>query len=249
MTIAHGLMLAIAGLWAGAQNALAGGGSFITIPALMAVGLDARAANVTSSVALYPGQVATGYAGRRNIQDTDRLSFRAMCIIGALGGLVGAALLLLTPGATFQRLLPWLVLFATLLFAWSAFRGNRPGTAKAQASRLTGVLMQAGISIYGGYFGGGLGFITMASLALLGLSPRPAAAVKNALAAVINTTSLAVFVFSRSLAWLPAVILACGALVGGLLGASMVKRIPERILRMVVVIIGAALTVGLFLTQ
>ena len=108
-------LLFIAGTWAGAQNALAGGGSFITIPALMLAGLDARSANITSSVALYPGQVATGYAGRAMIEDASMLSFRMMCVIGATGGLLGALLLLWTPSNVFKSILPWLVLFATCM--------------------------------------------------------------------------------------------------------------------------------------
>lgn len=237
-------LLGIAGLWAGAQNALAGGGSFITIPALMLAGLDARAANITSSVALYPGQVTTGIAGRRLIAGAPVLSFAAMCAIGAIGGGIGALLLLLTPAATFESLLPWLVLFATMMFAWSAF--GRAGT-QGRAPTWFAMLLQGAISVYGGYFGGGLGFMMVASLTLIGLSSRPASATKNALAAVINTTSLAVFLFSPSLVWIPAALLAGGAIIGGFVGAWALRRIPERALRIVIVGIGTLLTIGLFI--
>lgn len=246
MSVGQGALLMAAGLWAGGQNALAGGGSFITIPALMLVGLDAKAANITSSVALYPGQVATGWAGRAMITDTQALSFRAMCALGAIGGGLGALLLVFTSSATFEALLPWLVLFATLLFAWSAF-GRQPGGSGAKGvSTPVAVLMQGAISVYGGYFGGGLGFMMVASLSLIGQSARSASATKNALAAVINTTSLLVFVFSPSLLWIAALLLALGAIVGGLVGAWLLQHIPERFLRIVVVVIGAMLTIGLF---
>ena len=242
-------LLFMAGLWAGAQNALAGGGSFITIPALMLAGLDARSANITSSVALYPGQVATGYAGRKLIEDASMLSFRMMCAIGATGGLIGALLLLWTPSDTFKSMLPWLVLFATCLFAWSAFRGVGSAGKRKLPPTAVAVFLQGAISIYGGYFGGGIGFMMAASLGLQGLSTRPASATKNALAAVINTTSLLVFLFSPGLVWLPAVLLALGAITGGLVGAWMLRRIPEKVLRALIVVIGICLTIGLFMTQ
>ena len=242
-------LLFIAGLWAGTQNALAGGGSFITIPALMLAGLDARSANITSSVALYPGQVATGLAGRRLIESAETLSFKTMCVLGAGGGLIGALLLLWTPSDLFKSMLPWLILFATGLFAWSAF-GRGPATEKRQPiSTAAAVVLQSAISIYGGYFGGGIGFMTVASLGLMGLSARPASATKNALAAVINTTSLLVFLFSPSLVWKPAVLLGAGAVLGGLLGAWVVRRVPEKMLRVVIVLIGIVLTIALFVTR
>lgn len=242
-------LLFIAGIWAGTQNALAGGGSFITIPALMLAGLDARSANITSSVALYPGQVTTGYAGRTLIEDADMLSFRMMCVIGATGGLLGALLLLWTPSDTFKSMLPWLVLFATCMFAWSAFgRGSRIEKRKLPPTAVA-VFLQGAISIYGGYFGGGIGFMMAASLGLMGLSTRPASATKNALAAVINTTSLLVFLFSPGLVWMPALVLAAGAIVGGLAGAWLLRRVPEKILRILIVVIGICLTIGLFVTR
>lgn len=239
------LLLLVAGGWAGAQNALAGGGSFITIPALMLAGLDARAANITSSVALYPAQLATGFAGRDLIDDGGAIPFRWMCIIGAAGGAAGAILLLLTSSATFERLLPWLILFATLVFAWSAFRnGTRPDVHQAPAWAI--VMMQSGIAVYGGYFGGGLGFMMVAALNLAGLAPRKASATKNMLAAVINTSSLLIFVGSSALDWSLAGILTVGAVSGGLLGTWLLKRIAENLLRFLIIGIGVALTVVLF---
>src|SRR5271169_834589 len=115
------LLLLAAGLWAGVQNALAGGGSFVTLPVLILSGIDARAANITSTIALFPGQVTTGLAGRKMVSGAERLSFRAQFVISLAGGVVGALLLLATPPSFFARLVPWLVLFATTIFAWGSF--------------------------------------------------------------------------------------------------------------------------------
>src|SRR6201991_3427010 len=118
-------LLLIAGLWAGLQNALAGGGSFITLPALIVSGMSPLAANITSTVALFPGQVTSGLAGRSLVSGVGQLSFRALFILSLVGGAAGGLLLLNTPPTVFARLVPWLVLFATGVFAWGSFR-RRP---------------------------------------------------------------------------------------------------------------------------
>src|SRR5271155_1052769 len=112
------LILLVASFWAGTQNALAGGGSFITLPSLMLTGMDARAANMTSTIALFPAQLATGWTGPRQIAGLAEVSFLALMVISLIGGAIGAVLLLLTPVPFFSRLVPWLVLFATAVFAW-----------------------------------------------------------------------------------------------------------------------------------
>src|SRR5581483_9094644 len=114
------LLLALVAFIAGVQNALAGGGSFLTFPALLVSGLDPRAANITSTIALFPGQVATGLAGRRDVTGLPSLSLRALFLISLIGGAVGAYLLLATPESVFSALVPWLVLFATAVFAWGS---------------------------------------------------------------------------------------------------------------------------------
>src|ERR1700712_3657835 len=121
------ILLLLAGLWAGVQNALAGGGSFVTLPVLILSGLDPRAANITSTIALFPGQVTTGFAGRNLLSGAVGLSIPQLIILSLAGGAVGAALLLLTPVSVFTHLVPYLVLFATAVFAWgSFFRKARP---------------------------------------------------------------------------------------------------------------------------
>jgi uncharacterized membrane protein YfcA len=239
------MLLIVAGMWAGAQNALAGGGSFVTLPTLILSGLDARAANITSTIALFPGQVTTGLAGRGLVSGAERLSFRALLIISLAGGVLGAMLLLATPADFFARLVPWLVLFATSVFAWGSFI-RKPSAKGVALGPLQAGAAQFAIAIYGGYFGGGIGFLMLAALTIAGLEVRTAAATKNVLAAVMNASAVAIFMFSREVHWLYAAVLGLGAIGGGLLGAWMLKRVDARLLKIGVVVLGVALTVGLF---
>ena len=239
-------VLFVASLLAGAQNALAGGGSFVTLPALLLTGLDPRAANITSTVALFPGQVLSGWAGRRFVKGTSNLSFRTLCAVSLVGGAGGAVLLLATPSAFFARLVPWLVLFATAVFAWGSF-ARRPGTGAHRITPMTAGILQFLIAIYGGYFGGGIGFLMLAALTAAGLMVRTAGATKNVLAAVMNLSALLIFIWSPDVHWGPAAITCVAAVAGGLAGAWMLQRVPERLLRGGIVIVGAALTIGLFL--
>lgn len=230
------------------QNQLAGGGSFLTLPALMLTGMDARAANITSTVALFPGQVTGGWVGRKQASGTEGLSLRVLVAISLVGGALGAMLLLATPSSFFARLVPWLVLFATAAFAWGSF-GKKPD-AGAPASRfgpwLAGAI-QFLIAIYGGYFGGGIGFLMLAALALSGLAMRDAGATKNVLAGVMNFTAVSIFLFSGQVRWIEAGVACVAALLGSVIGARLLRRVNEKVLRIFVVFIGAALTIGLFM--
>jgi uncharacterized protein len=238
-------ILFVASLWAGTQNALAGGGSFITLPSLMLTGMDARAANITSSVALFPAQLATGWTGRMNVAGAAGLSFRALVIISLIGGALGAALLLVTPPSFFARMVPWLVLFATGVFAWGSF-GRRPQGA-GRLGRPGAACAQFCISVYGGYFGGGIGFLMLAAFTAAGIVLRVAGATKNVLAAAMNASAVAIFLFSPEVRWVAAGVSCAGAIIGGVVGGLMLHKINERVLRVAIVMIGLALTVGLFL--
>jgi uncharacterized protein len=235
-----------AGLWAGAQNALAGGGSFITLPALMAAGLDPKLANITSTMALFPGQITTGIAGRSLAAGAERLSFRALAIIALVGGVAGALLLNATPTRVFAALIPWLVLAATLIFAWGAFGPKRAGERPPPAAWVT-VASQSAIALYAGFFGGGAGIMTMASLTIARLPVRNAAATKNVLLALSNTTAAALFAFTGNVAWTHALVVGLAAMIGGYLGVRALAVLPERALKISVVVIGIGLTIGLFL--
>jgi uncharacterized protein len=238
------VVLFLAALWAGVQNALAGGGSFVTLPALMFTGMDARAANITSTIALFPAQIATALTGRRLVTGAAGLSFRALVIISLAGGALGAILLLVTPARFFARLVPWLVLFATIVFAWGSFGPKR--ASRAHLSRPGAAAAQFAIAIYGGYFGGGIGFLMLAALTAAGLLMRNAGATKNTLAGVMNASAVLIFVFSPEVRWLQAGIASAGAIAGGVMGGLLLHKLNERILRVTVVLIGIALTIGLF---
>lgn len=250
MTLFHRVvvwsLLFLAGIFAGAQNALAGGGSFVTLGMLVFAGLDPRAANITSTIALFPGQVATGYAGRRLTAGIGGLSFNALFIISLGGGIAGALLLLATPPTFFAALVPWLVLFATAVFFWGSFVRQPTEAAPILGPGAAG-FAQLLIAIYGGYFGGGIGFLMMAVLTIAGMPVRNAAAGKNVLAVAMNVSAAVIFLFSRDVYWLHAAVLGAGGIVGGVAGAVLLPRVNERSLRLGVVALGVALTVALFL--
>jgi uncharacterized membrane protein YfcA len=239
-------LLAGAGLWAGAQNALAGGGSFITLPALIAAGLDPKLANITSTMALFPGQITTGIAGRKLVAGAERLSFRWLAGIALAGGVAGAALLNATPTRVFAAMVPWLVLLATLAFAWGVFGPKRSADRPPPARWMT-ITSQSLIALYAGFFGGGAGILTMASLTIARMPVRNAAGTKNVLLALSNTTAALLFAFTGTVAWGQALVVGIGAIIGGWLGARALAVVPEKALKIAVIFIGLALSLGLFL--
>jgi uncharacterized membrane protein YfcA len=236
----------IAGLWAGLQNSLAGGGSFVTLPVLILSGMTPLAANITSTVALFPGQVTSGLAGRRLVTGAGRLSFRALFVVSILGGAVGGLLLLNTSASVFSLLVPWLVLFATAVFAWGSFI-RKHGVASVHLGPLGAVITQFMIAIYGGYFGGGIGILMIAALTMAGLPAQNAGATKNVLAGVMNASAVVLFATSPQVHWHEALALGTGAILGGLCGTWVLYRVNEEILRVVIVLIGICLTIGLFI--
>ena len=240
------LLLFFVALWAGAQNALAGGGSFLLLPTLMFSGMDALAANITSCVSLFPAQVATGWTGLKMAAGDNGLSFWTLFVISIVGGAIGALVLLGTPRGVFARLVPWLVLFATAIFAWGSFF-RKPGETQNHLPAPAAGLAQFLISVYGGYFGGGIGFLMVAALTMAGQNVRVASATKNLLAGVMNASAAAIFLLSPDLHWPQAFVTAAGATIGGVAGAKLINHIDEKILRIFIVGIGAALTIGLFL--
>ncbi len=235
-----------AGLWAGAQNALAGGGSFITLPALIAAGLDPKLANITSTMALFPGQITTGIAGRKLVAGAERLSFKALAVIALAGGVAGAVLLNATPTRIFAAMVPWLVLLATVVFAWGAF-GPKKSLDKPPPPAWVTITTQSLIALYSGFFGGGAGILTLASLTIAGLAVRNAGGTKNVLVSLSNMTAALVFALTGNVAWLHALVVGIGAMAGGYVGAQALAVVPEKALKIAVILIGLGLTVGLFL--
>ncbi|AJW46023.1 sulfite exporter TauE/SafE family protein [Ralstonia mannitolilytica] len=249
LSFSTALLVAAAGVYAGAQNALAGGGSFITFPALLLAGLNPLAANMTSTIALFPSQITSSIAGRKLAGGVDagahHLSLKQLIVISLIGGVLGALLLLATPPSFFAKLVPYLVLFATTVFAWGSFR-RKPLHATAGMSTTTLAAIQFAIAIYGGYFGGGIGFLMLAALTVAGQQVRTAGATKNVLAMTMNASAVAVFAFSPRVDWAAVLALAIGGIAGGFAGAWLLHRLPEKVLRGFVVVVGAVLTVWLF---
>ena len=240
------ILVFAAGLWAGLQNALAGGGSFVTLPALIISGMSPLAANITSTVALFPGQVASGWAGRALVSGADKVSFKALFMISLAGGALGGLLLLNTPSSVFTHLVPWLVLFATSVFAWGNLFRN-PNAKNVHLSSKGTAITQFLIAIYGGYFGGGIGFLMLAALTMAGMPTRNAGATKNALASVMNASAVMLFVTSPLVHWPQAISLSIGAMAGGLAGSWTLHRVNEKLLRIAIVGLGIALSIGLFI--
>ena len=239
------VLLFAAGIWAGAQNALAGGGSFVTLPALILTGLDPRLANITSTVALFPGQVTTGFAGRSLVAGTERLAFRTLALISLAGGIAGALLLLETPAKLFGAMVPWLVLAATGLFAWSSFGPKPQGGGSAPPAWVSAVL-QGFIAVYSGFFGGGAGIVTLAALTLARMPLRNAGGTKNVLVGLSNIAAALVFALTTAIPWTSALAVGAGSMVGGYAGALLLKRVPVMVLRVAAIVIGTLLTIGLF---
>ena len=239
------LLIAAAGLYAGAQNVLAGGGSFITFPALMLAGLNPLAANLTSTIALFPSQITSAISGRDMVGDVGKLRFISLFIVSLIGGVIGAILLLSTSATFFSRLVPWLVLFATVVFAWGSFR-KKPLHAVSSLQAWQLILIQGCIGIYGGYFGGGIGFLMLAALTVAGQQVRTATASKNVLAMAMNASAVAIFSFSSQVDWIAVLTLGVGAVIGSYCGSWLMKWLPEYVLRGFVVFVGAVLTIWMF---
>ncbi len=239
------LLIAAAGLFAGVQNALAGGGSFVTFPTLLLAGLDPVAANMTSTIAMFPSQGTSAIAGRKLAGGVAGLTFRQLFIISFVGGIAGALLLLVTPPTFFAKLVPWLVLFATSVFAWGSFR-SQPLHAVEGMPTWALAMIQSCIAVYGGYFGGGIGFLMLAALTIAGQQIRMATATKNMLAMAMNCSAALVFALSDRISWPAALALCVGGVTGGLCGSWLIHRMPERAMRLFVVTVGLALTAWMF---
>lgn len=228
-----------AGLIGGWINSVAGGGSLILYPALVASGLPSVNANVTNSVSLWPGyagnMVGLGPAARENAPTMQRLA--APSVIGAV---VGCALLLVTPTRAFDLLVPFLVIGASLLLAWQP--RLQKALNKDRAQHPATLLISTGLAaVYGGYFGGGLGVILLAVLGLtLGAGLRVSNAVKGGLSLLINTVSVVVFAFFGPVSWALVAAVAPATLIGGLIGGRFASTVDEARLRVVVVTFGLA---------
>lgn len=242
------LVITVAAFFAGGINALAGGGSFLTLPALVFAGVPAVSANATGTAALLPGYLASAWSYRDLIKAPVGLSLVAVLILGTLGGAGGALLLLATPEQAFRGIVPWLLLFATLLFAFGpalhrvlARRDRRTGGPGARI----GIL---GVCAYGGYFNGGMGIVMLAMFRLLGVHDlRIANGLKNLLSAVLTLIAVLVYAAGGLISWGEILPMAIAATLGGLVGARVGRVLAPVILRNTIVLVGAVTTILFFI--
>ena len=243
----HAGLLAAAGLLGGAMNAIAGGGSFVTFPAMVLAGLPPVIANASSTVALFPGTLASTLAYRRDFGRVLGVRLRAMAPISMLGGAVGAALLLATPAHLFDAVIPVLLLLATLTFAF----GARAGLALRRVVTIGpgGLLpLQFLISIYGGYFGGAVGLMMMAAWSLLSASAdlKAMAPVRVLLVSAANGAAVLWFIVVGAVRWPETLAMLGASIVGGYLGARLTRFLPARVVRGFVVVLTATVTAAFF---
>jgi uncharacterized membrane protein YfcA len=260
LNFAQALCLLFAAIIAGALNALAGGGSFISFPALLFVGIPAVEANATNTVALWPGLAASALAYLKRLNVPLRLLLPLLATSVA-GGWVGALLLLKTPQHTFLRLVPWLLLAGTLLFTFgNSIRTIVGGTAATaididdadlrntswQAITL-GSIAELLVAIYGGYFGAGIGFMMLAMLALMGMRDIHAmAAIRTLLAAAINLAAVITFIVAHAVLWPQCAVMIAGSLAGGWFGAHYAQKANPAKVRGLVIGVGVAMTAYFF---
>ena len=239
------LLLVSTGCGAGIINALAGGGPILTLGVLSLTGIDPRIANLTSTVALSPGQIAAGFSVRRRLRETRLGQPFWLLTIAILGGAAGAALLFATASQVFNALVPWLVLLATAIYAASGLRGVIARTASSSLKRTLSALF-APLAVYGGYFGGGNSFLVLAVLGLSGHEPKLSGDIKNILIAAINFGAVIVFAVSGSVDWPVAGSLGVGGALGSMIGTRLLGQLPAGIIRAIVIIGGLMLAAWMF---
>jgi uncharacterized membrane protein YfcA len=250
LTLPTAIFLFFAGVLGGALNAVAGGGSFIAFPALLFSGVAPIAANATNTVALWVGVTASGGAYRKHL-DISRRVMIPLAATSVIGGIAGAFLLLHTPAQTFLRVLPWLMLGATLLFVF----GNRLGSgsggfiARDASTKALAVatLFELVVAVYGGYFGGGIGILNLAMLAILGMTDIHAMnALKVVLGGIINGIAVITFIVAGAVMWKQGSVMIVGALFGGYFGAHYAQKLPGAWIRGFVIVVGTLMTAYFF---
>jgi uncharacterized membrane protein YfcA len=245
------IFLFFAGALGGAINAVAGGGSFVSFPALLFTGVPAIPANATNTLALCVGTTASGGAYREKLNITRRVMI-PLVITSVIGGLAGAFLLIKTPARTFLHVLPWLLLGATLLFAFGKhLTGRISASITHEASN--GAVMVASIyetivAVYGGYFGGGVGIMNLAMLAALGMTDIHAMnKLKVMLGGVINGVATITFIAAGTILWPQAMVMTAGSILGGYSSAHFSQKLPQTWVKSFVILVGTAMTIYFFI--
>jgi uncharacterized membrane protein YfcA len=239
------VLLFFAAAAGGAINSVAGGGSFVAFPALLFAGVPSVPANATNTIALWPGSLAGAIAYRRELT-TVRDTLLPLGLAALIGGLAGSFLLLHTSDDTFVLLIPWLLLFATLLFSFGS-RVVANVTRGARASLPVAFVAQLAISVYGGYFGGGMGIMMLAILSLIGMVEiHPMNALKTVLATLVNGVAVAMFIVAGAVAWRPGVVMIAGGIAGGYSGAAIARKVSPKNVRWLVLVVAWTMTAYFF---
>jgi uncharacterized membrane protein YfcA len=244
VTLGIALFLFGAAALGGAINSVAGGGSFVAFPALLMAHVPPIPANATNSVALWPGSAASVLAYRRELRDV-RQELVPLGAAAFVGGLAGSLLLLRTSDSAFVLLIPWLLLFATVLFSLAGVLKERLRAVRAPLPAV--VVAQLVISVYGGYFGGGMGIMMLAVLSLLGMTDiHRMNALKTSLATVVNGVAIVAFVVAGTVDWGPAAVMIAGGILGGYAGAAAARRVSAQSVRVLVLVIAWTMTLYFF---
>jgi uncharacterized membrane protein YfcA len=243
------LLLVLAGLAAGALNAVAGGGTFLSFPALVFAGVPPIMANATATLTALPGYIGSAWGYRHDLRAEGPLSLRLIIILAVVGGLVGALLLMVTSSEAFSAIVPWLLLIATLVFAGgpAILRLIRARSAGGLGLVASAVIVLA-VTTYGGYFNGGLGIMLLAAFGLVGfVDLNTMNGLKNAVSAILSVVSAAAYAAAGLIDWTYALPLALACALGGFIGASLARKITNpAILRAFITLVGATMTIAFF---
>jgi uncharacterized membrane protein YfcA len=253
--LTNAVLLFFAAVLGGALNAVAGGGSFIAFPALLFTGVPAIPANATNAVALWTGLTFSGGAFRHHLK-VSRAVLISLMSVSVAGGVVGAVLLLRTPAHTFLRILPWLMLSATLLFIFGGKLTRTSATPVSHDLRthdpsaqaiIAASFFQLLVAVYGGYFGGGMGFVVLAMLTAFGMADiHEMNALKTVLSSATNGLAVVVFIVKHAVYWPQALVMIFGAALGGYFGAHYSLRLPQVWVRWFVIAVGTGMTAYFF---
>ena len=237
------VILIAAAFLGGALNSLAGGGTLVTFPVLLFAGLNPIDANASSVVALFSGTFSGAWAYRRNIFAVAEFSVLGLFILSLVGGLIGALLLLWTPATVFATLVPWLILFATIVFAVGNF-ASVTAVQRIQLGPRSALGALFIIAIYGGYFGGGIGFLILAAFTLMGMRDINAMnGLKMGLVGVMTVTAIVAFIVANVVRWPETLPMLASSAVGSYLAAHWAQRLDQRLIKGFVIVLGAGLTI------
>ena len=243
MTIFELSLLVSASFIAGIINSVAGGGSFLTFPALVFSGVPTIAANATSAVAVFPGYLSGALGFSKELKEYPKSKFLLLIILSIMGGIGGSLLLLITPASVFSYIIPWLLGFATLLFAFGDFVGKW-AKKNSNSNGITGNLATLIVCIYGGYFNGGLGIVLLALFSTLGLRDiHLMNGLKNIMSFALSAASVVTFAIAGIVFWQQAIIMMIAATIGGYFGVVVARKLSKNTIRVIIVLIGLIMTI------